>query len=293
MTDTTAHPATATATTTMGVVEYHDSGGAGPVVLFVHGTPGGADQGALMGAFLAERGARVIAPSRPGYLGTPLSPDLATPAQQAALHVALLDALEIDRVALACWSGGGSSSYHLALEHPDRVRAMAAIAAVSGVYRFEHPSEETVLFGRPGAWLMAQMARHAPKATVKALVTEEGDLPKDQARDLVEAIWSDEDTRRWVLDWAGTVTGRRRDGFDNDRAQLADLDLDLHTLAVPLLLVHADTDADVPIEHSRRAAEQVPGAELLTVAGGTHISAWTGPDLRSTQDRIAAHLLGA
>jgi pimeloyl-ACP methyl ester carboxylesterase len=290
MHDTT--PDLSTATTSLGTVEYHDTGGDGPVVLFVHGTPGGADQGALMGAFLAERGARVLAPSRPGYLGTPLSPTVASPTQQAALHVALLDTLGVEQVALACWSGGGPSSYQLALQHPARVRSMAAIAAVSGTYRFEHPSEETILFGRPGAWLMAQMARHAPHATVKALVTEEGDLPKDQARDLVDAIWSDDATRQWVLDWAGTVTGSRRSGFDNDRAHLADLALDLGSLSMPLLLVHADTDADVPIEHSQRAAEQVPGAELLTVSGGTHISAWTGPDQGATQDRIAAHLLG-
>ena len=89
--------------TARGPVQHVDSGGDGAPVLFVHGTPGGCDQGALMGRFLVDAGFRVVAPSRPGYLDTPLD-DRPTPADQAALHAALLDALGIDRVAVVCWS---------------------------------------------------------------------------------------------------------------------------------------------------------------------------------------------
>ena len=263
--------------TARGPVQHVDSGGDGAPVLFVHGTPGGCDQGALMGRFLVDAGFRVVAPSRPGYLDTPLD-DRPTPADQAALHAALLDALGIDRVAVVCWSGGGPSSYSLAAIEPDRVRALVGIAAVSKAYSFAHPSEETILFGRPGTWLMKELARHAPKSTVKALVTEEGDLPKDQATALVHEIWDDPARRAWVLEWAGTVTGRRRAGFDNDRAQLEALDLDLASIVAPTLLVHADTDSDVAYAHSEHAAAAIPGAVLHTIAGGTHISLWTGPD---------------
>ena len=66
------------ADTSLGPVEYVEAGG-GPPVLFVHGSPGGSDQGALMGGFLAKAGFRVIAPSRPGYLDTPLSDETAAP----------------------------------------------------------------------------------------------------------------------------------------------------------------------------------------------------------------------
>lgn len=285
-------PTTRTADTELGPVELVDSGGEGMPVLFVHGTPGGCDQGALMGRFLADRGARVIAPSRPGYLGTPLDDGRRTAADQAALHAAVMTSLGVDRFALACWSGGGPSSYRLAADHPERITSIVAIAALSGRYEFAHPSEETALFGRPGAWLLRQMARHAPHTTVKSLVTEEGELPKDAAKELVDAIWSDEDTRRWVLDWAGTVSGDRRAGFDNDRAQFADLELALGDVSAPVLLVHADTDSDVPVEHSLRAAEELRTAELVRIHDGTHISAWTGPDLDATQARIADHVLG-
>lgn len=282
-----------TAATERGAVGYTDSGGDGPPVLFVHGTPGGWDQAALMGRFLVDHGHRVIAPSRPGYPGTELDDGRATPAQQAGLHHALMTSLGVDRFSVVCWSGGGPSSYQLAIDRPESVRAVVAIAAVSQPYTFEHPSEESALFGRPGAWLMRELARHAPHTTVKALVTEEGDLSKDDARRLVAAIWDDESLRRWVLDWATTVIGPRSAGFANDREQFPELSLDLGSVAAPVLLVHADTDADVPIAHSDHAASLLPASDRLTIEGGTHISVWTGPDQVATQSRIVATLRSA
>ena len=282
-------PAT-TVATARGTVEAIDTGGDGPVVLFVHGTPGGCDQGELMTRFLVAEGFRVVAPSRPGYRATPLTDDVATPAAQAALHAALLDELGVDRFALVCWSGGGPSSYRLAADQPERVTAMAAIAALSGPYEFEHPGQESILFGRPGTWLMQELARHRPHATVKMLVTEEGDLPKDQAKALVEQIWSDEERRAWVLAWLDTVTGDRKAGFANDRHQYADLSLDLTAVRAPVLLVHADTDSDVPYAHSEHAAAALADVELLTIAGGTHISLWTGPDDDAARAAVVDHL---
>ena len=41
--------------TSLGKVEYIDHGD-GPPVLFVHGSPGGCDQGAVMTEFLVARG---------------------------------------------------------------------------------------------------------------------------------------------------------------------------------------------------------------------------------------------
>lgn len=281
-----------TVETDLGPIAVADSGGDGPAVLFVHGTPGGWDQAVLMGRFLVDAGLRVIAPSRPGYLGTPLLDGRSTPAEQARLLSALLDALGLGEVAVACWSGGGPSAYSLAAAEPDRVRAVAAFAALSGPYSFEHPGQERALFHRPGAWLMREMARHAPHTTVKGLVTEEGDLPKEQAAELVDAIWEDEALKRWVLDWSATVTGDRSDGFDNDVDRFADLSLDLAAVRAPVLLVHAETDSDVPFDHSRHAADALAHNELVVVEGGTHISVWTGPGQGDLQARAVDHLGG-
>ena len=58
-----------------------------------------------MGAFLVPRGFRVIAPSRPGFLRTPLTETVKTPDQQADPEVALMDALGVERFGVMCWSG--------------------------------------------------------------------------------------------------------------------------------------------------------------------------------------------
>jgi pimeloyl-ACP methyl ester carboxylesterase len=84
--------------TRYGVVEYA-SAGEGLPVLVSHGSFGGYDQGLEIGMPLLQAGCRLIAPSRPGYLRTPLTSGR-TPAAQADLLAALLDELGVERAAV-------------------------------------------------------------------------------------------------------------------------------------------------------------------------------------------------
>lgn len=278
------------ADTARGAVEYAEVGEGDPV-LFVHGSPGGSDQGVLMGTYLVAAGFRVIAPSRPGYLDTPLSDTVATPDQQAGLLIALMDSLGLGRFGLMCWSGGGPSTYRLAAEHPDRVTALVTLAAVSKAYMFEHPHEEGLLAGALGAWLMKEMVRHSPRQVVKMMVSEEGDLTKDQVRELTDHIWNDEPKRQFVLDLMGTVSGGRKAGLENDESQFPDIkDLGLSRIHASTLLVHGTADSDVPADHSEHALAKIPGAEIVRVDNGTHISTWTDPTSDAIQARITDFL---
>jgi len=67
--------------TRAGALEYAVAGD-GPPVMMIHGTGGGFDQGLLFAAALRQRGFRIVAPSRFGYLGSTF-PDDASPAHQA------------------------------------------------------------------------------------------------------------------------------------------------------------------------------------------------------------------
>ena len=94
------------AETQCGPIEYAEMG-EGPALLLVHGAGGGFDQGLEFGGELARRGYHVIAMSRFGYLRTPLPGD-ATPQPQADAHACLLDALGIERAAIAGVSAGAA-----------------------------------------------------------------------------------------------------------------------------------------------------------------------------------------
>jgi pimeloyl-ACP methyl ester carboxylesterase len=71
-----------------------------------------------------------IAPSRFGYLRTPL-PEDATPTAQADAYAALLDALNIPKTMIVGISAGGPSSLLFALNHPDRCSALILVSAVT------------------------------------------------------------------------------------------------------------------------------------------------------------------
>ncbi len=263
-------------------------------MLVVHGAPGGSDGALAMGRFLVERGFSVVAPSRPGYPGTPLA-GRETPAQQADLLAALLDALELDRVGVLCWSAGGPSGYALAAVHPDRVGALAAAAAVSMPLRLELAFEERfAMRTRLGNFVARQLAKRAPDAAIASTLRSEGTLEQRELERLVATVTADEAMSEFVLsltDLVGSFRDRRA-GWNNDRRRLAEADPDLGSVLAPTLLVHGDADAEVGPEHSVHAAELIPRSELVELTRGTHVALWAHPEAAAAQNRVAQHLRG-
>lgn len=114
--------------TRCGPIEVQQAGEGVPL-LVVHGSGGGHDQGMAWARPLAQRGIRVIAMSRFGYLRTPRPLD-ASPEAQADAHACLLDALGIARAAVMGVSAGGPSALQLAIRHPQRVSALVLVVPI-------------------------------------------------------------------------------------------------------------------------------------------------------------------
>jgi pimeloyl-ACP methyl ester carboxylesterase len=122
------------------------------------------------------------------------------------------------------------------------------------------------------------------------LVSQEGDLTRDQVKQLTEEVWEDPNKRRFALDLMGTIVGDHKAGFENDVRQFPRIDLGLPGVGTNTLLVHATADSDVPYDHSENALAQLPNADLVRIEHGTHVSAWTDPDSEAIQACIADFL---
>jgi pimeloyl-ACP methyl ester carboxylesterase len=271
--------------------------GSGPPVLVVHGTPGGVDCAVTMSRFLVDAGFEAIAPARPGYPGTPLESGR-TIDEQADLHEALLDALGIERASVLAWSGGGPSSYRLAVNHPERVGALVVFAGVSGHYVSPHldAASRFALNTAPGNALLRTLARRAPRSAISGTLAAEGELSKQELKRQVGCVMSDDEQREFVLVMtriAGDAR-HRRFGIDNDREGFGSIEnLELERIATPTLLIHGDADTDVAPIHSKRAAELIPDAEHAEIVCGTHFALFAHPEAAEAQARAVEVLRGA
>jgi alpha-beta hydrolase superfamily lysophospholipase len=89
--------------------------------------------------------------------------------------------------------------------------------------------------------------------------------------------------------------------FDADREALDamfashDLGLAVAELQVPLLLLHAEGDEQVPIEHSRELAGRIrgPGSRLIAIPGGHHRSIQHDEELQAVSLRFIVRALDA
>lgn len=257
-----------TVTTPLGPIEYAERGDGDPI-LAVHGTLGGWDQGLVGAEFLRVNGFKIIAPSRPGYLGTPLSTGR-TFAEQGDAFAALLDVLGIDRITVFAASGGGPSGYELAARHPDRVSRLVQVdgvclpgpipGAAAGI-----AARDTL--ARAQIWLL----RHATKPTLAALLRAVGTDPRAVASDraaVLAAIPGRTATLEATLR-ASLGAARRRPGMRNDFTVFTPAPLD--RIACPTLIVHARSDKMAPPANAEYANAHITGSELYWM-DGSHVA---------------------
>jgi pimeloyl-ACP methyl ester carboxylesterase len=274
------------AETACGTIEYAVRG-TGPPVLVVHGAGGGFDQGLALGAGLVERGLRVIAVSRFGYLGTPLPAD-ASAAAQADAHACLLDALGIERAAVLGASAGAPSALELALRHPQRVSALVLLAPALYAPRREGIPSVTPAPGTELAFdtaLRADFAfwaatRIAPALVTRALLATPPEL-------VAAAEPSERERVARLLEEILPVSARRL-GLRNDAAVTTGIErVALERVRAPTLTVSARDDLFGTYDAAQYSAGAIPGGRFLGYETGGHVLVGRNDD---AMNEIAAFL---
>lgn len=282
--------------TVAGPVEIAEAG-EGPVLLSVHGSGGGWGYALGQAAVFALNGFRVIAPSRPGYFGTPLTTGR-TYVEQADALAGLLDVLGIERSAVLGFSGGGPPTYLLAARHPQRVTCLVEVAAMSTTFGDAgNPLVTGILFSRPGMELLTGLLRAAvalrPELGAQLLMSDETTQGRGKVAALAKRVMADPSRAAFVTRvWLGSArnVGRWLPGQRNDNAQLAaSTPLDLTGIGCPTLLVQGAADAGAA-PHSAYAAAQIPGAQVLTIAEGGHRGFWVADDANEHQQYVLGWL---
>ena len=263
------------ADTRQGPIEYSLSG-KGPVVLGIHGTPGGYEQVMISNKEVIESGDFcLLSVSRPGYGRTPLAVGK-TPAEQADALMALLDFLKLDTVAVVCLSGGGPTALQLAIRHSNRVRALVLTSSVTKLYAYKASNSlsDKILRSSFGMWLFNFLARYATESIATMMLDELSTYSSVEKKKAVAAIMKDSDRVQFIQQIASVSApwALRKDGLVNDEQEMSKLeDYPLESIAVPTLVIHGACDGDVSLEHGENAAYRIPNAKMIVSERGTHL----------------------
>jgi pimeloyl-ACP methyl ester carboxylesterase len=253
-----------------GPIEYAEMG-AGPPVLVIHGAGGGFDQGLALGDGIARAGFRVIAPSRFGYLRSPLPADASAEAQADTL-ACLLDVLNVPSAAVMGVSAGGPSALQFALRFPARTRALVLLvpalyapptsgstparASRAMMFMFDTALRSDFLF-----WATSKVAR---QTMIRGILGTPPELvasapPEDQAR------------IQLVLEQILPVSARRL-GLLNDARVVSSLPrYALEKIGSPTLAISTADDGYHTFDAARYTAEHVPRARFVGYPTGGHM----------------------
>jgi pimeloyl-ACP methyl ester carboxylesterase len=246
--------------TACGPIQYTEFGQGAPM-LIVHGAGGGYDQGEYFAKVIGGN-YRWIAPSRFGFLGTPV-PDGVDSSLQADAYACLLDALGIDRVGVLGVSMGGPSSLLFALHYPQRTTSLVMISAVSHAVP-PRPAIIATLFNVfLNDFVFWSMVHVGPGGLLAAL----GVPPEVQ-----QQLSPQEVAQLHAFLESIVPMGARRNGQLLEQ-HMSEYDAEqIQNIQAPTLVLHARDDTLVFFEQGEFTASHIPGAQLIPMEKGGHLA---------------------
>ena len=250
----------------------------GPVLLFVHGTPGASHQWDRLASAVHDRGHRLVTWSRAGYAGSSRRPGRDV-ASEVADVVSVLDHLGVDDCVVAGWSGGGPHALACGALLPGRVRGVTTIASVAPY----GPDDLDFLAGMGednvdefGAALRGEAEL---RAWLEAARPQFAAVTGPEVAAALETLISGGDRASLTGDFADYLATEFRqslstgvDGWlDDDLAFTRPWGFELADIAVPTYLWQGSEDLMVPFAHGQWLRERIPGVTPHLEAGRGHL----------------------
>lgn len=290
-------PAPKVAKLPMGDMEYATYGEGKPI-LILHGGGGGYDQGIFFFKRYVPEGYQIICPSRPGYLGTPLSTGK-TSEEQADAFAALLDYLNIPSAIVVSLSAGGLYLYPFAIRHPQKTTAIIAIDSISGEYLMPEQSgkfAQALYMSKIGLWMVKKTMYYFPTAVIQNIVKLEGYLPQSQIKTRVKDIESSQESLEIMSDLMSTMTdfkGRMIGDMNDVELGAKTTWFDFSNITCPALVIHGTHDADVKFYNGVFAFEGLASKEKdhFWIEYGTHFGFFFAPSAPKAHQKFREFII--
>jgi pimeloyl-ACP methyl ester carboxylesterase len=230
-------------------VNYEVTGPAdGAPVLLIHGLGGNAEDWRNLAPYFTKAGYRVYMPDLPGYGRSEQPANFSySIADESAIVVGFMDALNLKQVELGGWSMGGWIVQTVAASHPERVKRLIIFDSAGLKLK---PDWDTRLFTPHNAAELDQLDA--------LLMPKPPSIPAFIVRDIL----SSSDKNAWVIQRAIASMLTANDVTDSK----------LPNLKMPVLIVWDDLDKITPISEGQKMHALIPNSELFLITGCGHMA---------------------
>lgn len=258
-----------TADLTHGTIHYRILGDSGPPVVLLHG--GGIDNGDWMWHWLAPDLAadhRVYVPDHPKHGQSWPWHARAGQRGQEDMLAAMMDRWEIDTATLIGLSLGAATALGYALRHPERAHRLVLTSTGGLQHRLENHELAWLSLRTAVSWLITRgMSAQSIRQWVRTRLAYAEYVSSADIGTLADLAAEELRTKRdhgghLFCDWNRFETAPR-----HHRVNFMSR---LHELTQPVLFVHGEDDAAVPLRYPREAAATVPHGRLSVIPKAGH-----------------------
>jgi pimeloyl-ACP methyl ester carboxylesterase len=243
------------------MLKYAERGSGLPVVL-IHGFPLCRKMWQPQMSALADSGCRVLCPDLPGFGESAPLQEPVSMSDYAEAVIGLLDALGIEKAVIGGMSMGGYVLLNLVERYPERLLGAMFLVTRAAADDAAGKEKRTLL----AAEVKGGNRLIVPDTFAGVLFASDTPQKKPQLVALVRQ-WMESTSAEGTA--AGLLAMRDR---DDSVARLANY-------ALPALVIGAEQDLAVPLDHSRVLADGLPHAELKIISGAGHMANLEQPEL--------------